>query len=152
MAERLKALKLWQKVIGGGIVVVLLILLIIQLIPLDRTNPKVVTQMNWDSPKTEELARAACFDCHSNETTWPWYSKVAPIKLLVWNDVRGGRERLNFSEWNSGGRETDEIAEVINEGEMPPWFYVIMHPKAKLSDSEKQALADGLVKTIAQTP
>ena len=87
-----------------GIVVAVLIggFVLIQLLPIgkDYTNPPVVQEPAWDSPQTRELAMAACGDCHSNETTWPAYSKIAPISWLVARDVEEGRSKLNFSEWN----------------------------------------------------
>ena len=80
--------------VGVGIVFALLI----QLIPIDRTNPPVVTQVQWDSPQTQALFKRACADCHSNETVWPWYSYVAPVSWLVAHDVSEGRGRLNVSD------------------------------------------------------
>lgn len=135
----------WSVVVVGVLAVVFVVL---QLVPLDTKNPPVKREPNWDSPHTRELAKAACFDCHSNETEWPWYSKVAPARFLIWNDVREGREHLNFSDWGSGEMETGELGEVIDEGEMPPWYYVVMHPNAKLSDGEKQDLIAGLGQTV----
>jgi cytochrome c551/c552 len=119
----------------------------------DKSNPDVVSEPNWAAvdPQVKTLAQDACFDCHSNETEWPWYANIAPASWLLWNDVRGGRDALNFSEWNGRRARTRELAEVINEGEMPPWYYTLMHPKAKLSDQEKQILIDGLNAAIGQT-
>lgn len=141
------------KVLGvfGGVVALFLLFLLIQLIPVDRANPMANVEPQWDTDHTRELAKAACFDCHSNETTWPWYAKIAPVSWLTAHDVNEGREYLNFSEWGSRRMETHEIAEVIDEGEMPPWYYVLVHPDAKLSDAEKQQLIDGLNVTFAQT-
>jgi hypothetical protein len=107
-------------------------------------NPAIVQEPAWDSPQTRELAKRACFDCHSNETVWPWYSRVIPAAWLIRRDVSEGRSRLNFSDWQPGRMETGEIGEVIAEGEMPPFYYVWMHPSAKLSQAEKEALAQGL--------
>jgi hypothetical protein len=136
----------------GAIGVVILVFLLIQLIPVKRTNPPVLSEPNWDSPETRALAVTACFDCHSNETKWPWFTKIAPGSWLVYRDVTEGRRRLNFSEWNTQRpRELGELAEVIDGGEMPPWYYVMMHPNAKLSDSEKQALIIGLQTSLAQS-
>jgi hypothetical protein len=140
-----------------GIVVIVLIVLfgLIQLIPVSETNPPIVSEPNWDSPETLALAKDACFDCHSNETVWPWYSKIAPVSWLTANDVNRGRERLNFSDWTAPRRrplEPREITRTIDSGRMPPWYYVIRHPKAKLSSSEKQALIAGLDATISQSP
>ncbi len=138
------------RILGAGVAVCVVLFLLIQLVPVDASNPPITGEPNWDSPQTRELAQAACFDCHSNETTWPWYSKIAPVSWLTAHDVNDGRSELNFSEWGSQRMETDEIAEVINEGEMPPWFYVVMHPSANLSDSEKQALISGLNATFSR--
>lgn len=135
-------------VVGGFV----LIFAVMQLIPLDQTNPPVKAEPNWDSPQTRELAAVACFDCHSNETDWsPWYANLAPARFLVWRDVEEGRSTLNFSEWSDAQNRgmAGEIAEVINEGEMPPVQYTLMHPDAKLSDAEKQQLMDGFARTFA---
>jgi cytochrome c551/c552 len=133
--------------IGAAVVVFILI----QFIPVNKTNPPKGIEPNWDSPQTRALAKAACFDCHSNETVWPWYAKIAPASWLLKHDVDSGRRRLNFSEWGGGRpRELGELAESINGGSMPPWYYTLMHPNAKLSDSEKQALILGLQTSLSQ--
>lgn len=130
--------------------------LFLQLVPYGRAhaNPPVVAEPNWDSPQTRELAQRACFDCHSNETVWPWYSNVAPVSWLVQRDVDEGRESLNFSEWGSSGEgeEAEELYEVILEGEMPMSNYLVTHPEARLTDGEKAALADGLAMTAGGSP
>jgi mono/diheme cytochrome c family protein len=130
-----------------GVVVVFALL---QLVPYghDHSNPAVVAEPQWDSPQTRELAARACFDCHSNETKWPWYSNVAPVSWLIQHDVQDGRRRLNFSEWNRTQRAAHEVGEVIGEGEMPPWFYLPLHPSANLTPAEKQALVAGLQQTL----
>jgi hypothetical protein len=136
----------------GAIGAAIVVFLLIQLIPVKRTNPPVLSEPNWDSPETRALAQVACFDCHSNETKWPWFTKIAPGSWLVYRDVTSGRERLNFSEWGVGRpRELGELSEAINGGSMPPWYYTLMHPNAKLSASEKQALILGLQTSLAQS-
>lgn len=134
----------------GGVIVLFVVM---QLIPIDRTNPPVKAEPNWDSQQTRDLVANSCFDCHSNQTDWsPWYTKVAPAKFLVWRDVQEGRDRLNFSEWSGNNAEAaSEIAEVVDSGEMPPMQYTLMHPNAKLSDSEKQQLIDGMARTLGQS-
>ncbi len=132
---------------GIGIVVFLLI----QLVPYgrDHTNPPVVSEPNWDSQQTRDLAKRACFDCHSNETIWPWYSNIAPISWLVYRDVAEGRQQFNFSEWQTSYlKDAGEFTEIINEGEMPPFQYVLMHPDAKLTSAEKTQLINGLSATL----
>lgn len=119
--------------------------ILIQLVPFGRqhTNPPVAREPAWDSPQTRALAKRACFDCHSNETVWPWYASVAPVSWLTQRDVNGGRRHLNFSEWNKPQRHAGHVAEEIRGGDMPPWFYLPMHPEAKLTAEEKAALIAG---------
>ncbi len=133
--------------------VLFLCLVTIELIPVPHTNPPVVSEPNWDSPQTRALAQRACFDCHSNETVWPWYSYIAPMSWLVANDVYEGRQHLNFSQWTSGGRGEGgegggEMAEVILGGYMPPASFVGLHPNARLTDAEKQQLVQGLAASL----
>jgi hypothetical protein len=116
-----------------------------------QTNPPVMQEPAWDSSQTRQLAQRACFDCHSNETRWPWYSKVAPVSWLVTHDTIEGREHVNFSEWNRYSEEAEEFAEVIRAGEMPLPIYLPLHPEARLSAAEQQQLIDGLVATVGQS-
>jgi hypothetical protein len=120
--------------------------LVIQLVPYGRhhSNPAVQQEPNWPDTQTRDLAVRACYDCHSNETVWPWHSNIAPISWLVQNDVDEGRRRLNFSDWNHTEHEIGEISEVVRSGEMPPFYFLIQHSEARLSDAEKQTLIDGL--------
>jgi hypothetical protein len=135
-----------KKVIGITALVVFGLFLVIQLIPYghQHPNPPVQQEPNWSDTQTRDLAVRACFDCHSNDTDWPWYSNIAPVSWLVEHDVQEGRSRLNFSDWSRAGYEVGEVSEVIHEGEMPPAYFLIMHPEARLSAAEKQALIDGL--------
>ncbi len=133
--------------------VLLALFVIIQFIPLgkDHTNPPVVSEPKWDGPQTRDLAKTACFDCHSNETIWPWYTNIAPASWLVYYDVVDGRRRMNFSEWsNIRLREPGELASVINEGEMPPFQYLLIHTSARLTADQKTQLVNGLLKTLGQ--
>jgi cytochrome c551/c552 len=129
------------------------VFILVQLIPYgkDHTNPPVANEPKWDSQQTRDLAKRACFDCHSNETVWPWYSKIAPVSWLVYRDVVEGRRRLNFSDWQpNSSYSLGEVSEVESEGEMPPFQYILMHPNAKLSAVEKQQLVSGLQNSISQ--
>lgn len=121
-----------------------------QLVPYGRShdNPPVVQEPAWDSPRTRELAMRACFDCHSNQTTWAWYSNIAPASWLVQHDVDEGRRELNFSEMNRRQKHAAEAAEEVEEGEMPPKIYTIMHSEAVLTSAETQELIQGLQKTF----
>jgi hypothetical protein len=94
------------------------------------------------------LFHRACFDCHSNETAWPWYSHVAPVSWLVQSDVDDGRRHLNFSEWDRPQRHAKDVDEQVKQRDMPPWFYLPMHPAAKLTEAEKQALIDAAGKSL----
>ncbi len=140
--------------IGVGIVIAVLILITVP-VWLFQSDPPTVSEPQWDSPQTRVLAQRACFDCHSNQTTWPWYSRIPPGSWLTTWDVIRGRNHLNFSTYQpgqpigEGGREGgrgggNQIARQINSGEMPPWYYLILHPDAKLTDAEKQQLIQGL--------
>lgn len=124
--------------------------LLIQLVPFGRnhTNPPVVQEPNWDSPATRALAVRACFDCHSNETVWPWYSNIAPVSWLVAGHTLEGRDRLNFSDWQSGDIELDELQRVFDRGEMPPSYYTMIHKAARLTDAERQQLLQGLQNSL----
>ncbi len=121
-----------------------------QLVPYgrDHSNPPVAAEPAWDSPKTRDLAARACFDCHSNETEWPWYSHVAPVSWLVQNDVVVGRSKLNWSEWNRPQDEADEAADSLRSGEMPIAAYRWIHPHAQLTATERADLESGLVRTF----
>jgi hypothetical protein len=122
---------------------------LIQLIPFghQHTNPTVIQEPAWDSPQTRDLARRACFDCHSNQTVWPWYSNVAPVSWLNQRDVDGGRRHLNFSQWNRPQKHAGHVIQEIKTGDMPLWFYLPMHAAARLSETEKAALIAGFQKT-----
>ncbi len=125
---------------------------LLQLIPYGRThsNPPITQEPAWDSPRTRELAVRACFDCHSNETKWPWYANVAPLSWAVQQDVEAGRSVTNFSEWN----RTDDLASYsgmsVRGGSMPPVKYGMAHPEAELSEAEKTELARGLDATLGK--
>lgn len=140
------------KILTFGVLGLVVLLLLIQLIPVSHDNPPVTREVNWDSPETRALAQRACFDCHSNETVWPWYSNVAPVSWFVANHVFDGRRRLNFSQWDQPNADQDDITDVIASREMPLWSYLPMHPEARLTDAETQALIDGLKQTVANDP
>lgn len=140
----LKKILIWVAVAFVGLA------LLMQLIPYgrDHNNPPVLSEPTWDSPATHELAKRACFDCHSNETTWPWYSNIAPVSWLVYHDVIEARDRMNFSEWGRPQPGIDQVIEEIEEGGMPLPQYLLMHPNARLSAQEREALIEGLRKSL----
>ena len=140
--------------LGVGLPVAILAAL--QLVPYgrDHTNPPGRQITAWDAGTTRDMVKRACFDCHSNETRWPWYTRVAPASMLMQRDVKEGREVLNFSEW-VGGRnetETEEMVEVISKDQMPPPYYLVLHPEARLTEEEKGRLINGLIATTAADP
>lgn len=118
----------------------------IQLVPYGRShsNPPVVAEPRWDSARTRELTARACFDCHSNETRWPWYSNVAPVSWLIQRDVDEGRAKINYSEWLTPAEDASESAGVVREGTMPPIQYLPTHPEARLTSTERDELIRGL--------
>lgn len=136
------------------VIIVLAVVLVsfglIQLVPFghNHNNPPVIAEPKWDSNTTRELAVVACFDCHSNQSIWPWYSYIAPVSWLVSFDVQEGRRRLNFSEWGTGRQDTHELVEQINSGEMPPIQYTLIHRKARLNNNQRQELIQGLIDTL----
>jgi mono/diheme cytochrome c family protein len=128
----------------------LAIFVLIQFIPYGHahTNPPVVSEPNWSSPEARALVKEHCFQCHSNETEWTWYSNIAPGSWLIAYDVAKGRKHVNFSDWERNPEDLDEMEEEIQSGEMPPIQYWLFHPSARMDDREKQALINALEATI----
>jgi hypothetical protein len=124
----------------------LAIAVVIQAVPYGRahTNPPERLEPAWASPAVRALAVRACFDCHSNESRWPWYSHVAPMSWLIQRDVDEGRRKLNFSRWDRPQRRAKDAAKEVEEVEMPPWFYLPLHAEARLSTAERLELVEGL--------
>ncbi len=140
-----------RKIFYGLGIALVLILVLMQfvrfVIPVFAiSNPEVTYTVNWDSPRTEDLWNAACADCHSNETVWPWYSYIAPVTFLVTRDTNHGRHDLNVSE--NHDIDLGDMIEEIQDGSMPLPVYTITHPEARLSDSEKEELIAGLRATF----
>ncbi len=125
----------------------------IQFIPYgkDHTNPPAMSEPQWDSPKTKELFNNTCANCHSNQTIYPWYSNIAPVSWLLERDVTEGREHFNVSMLGIQKKnKVKDAAKELREGEMPPIFYLPTHPEARLSDTQKQDLINGLEKTFGK--
>ena len=138
---------IWLKRI---VLAVLVFAAVAQVIRPARTNPpidpmrEIHAALPVDSSVSAILARS-CNDCHSNRTVWPWYSQVAPVSWLVAYDVRQGRSKLNFSEWDSHGAEAnqkllEEICSEVRDGEMPGWQYSLLHPESKLSLADTETV------------
>lgn len=133
---------------------VLALFVVAQLVPYGRNhkNPAVQAEPRWATAQTRQLAKDACFDCHSNLTIWRWYSNIAPGSWLIYRDVQGGRGALNFTEWNRPQDGAGDAIDTIRSGSMPPWFYVVLHPRASLSQADKDALMRGLAATFRNSP
>jgi hypothetical protein len=147
-----------RRLIVGFIVLIALI----QFVPVQHSNPPAADPVVFADPNAEAIAKRACYDCHSNHTTWPWYSYVAPLSWYTINHVEEGRARLNFSDvagtlaqprrerGGEGGEQTtvaelaENSAETINNGEMPPSYYTLIHKDAILSAADKAALIAGI--------
>ncbi len=145
-----------RRIIIGGIVLVIIGTLCLTGIALAlENNPPVVQEPKWDSPQTRALAVRACFDCHSNQTNWAWWTKVPVGSWIAVIDTVRGRRSLNFSDWGAvssegEGRGFNEMGRTIQRGSMPPASYLLLHPEARLTDAEKQQLITGLQNTLGQ--
>jgi len=124
----------------------LLVAVLLQLLPFGRlgANPPVTRDAPWPNGRARELAVAACYDCHSNQTRRPLYSRVAPFSWLVARDVEQGREKLNFSTWEGSGGDARDAAETIVDGSMPPRRYLLLHSDADLTEAERRLLVEAL--------
>lgn len=146
----------WPRRFAYAGVLLVALFVVAQAVPYGRSshsNPPTTAEPRWDSPQTRALAKRACFDCHSNLTTWPWYSSVAPVSWLVQRDVDGGRSQFNFSEWDKPQDvSAGDLVDAIRSGSMPPWFYKIPHPTARLTKAEQDALVRGLAATLRRSP
>jgi Haem-binding domain len=147
MSRRLK--KLLRIAIVAGIVV----FAGMQLVPVKHIGENPSDRFTLDAPpEVLAIMKRACFDCHTNETRWPLYARIAPGSWLMARDVHNGREHLNFSEWGDADEATrrtdrENAWEQVEEGHMPPWFYVYpMHLDARLSDADKAALKSYFLK------
>lgn len=132
------------RLIRRALVAVAAALVLAQLVPVARTNPPVAADVAAP-PAVATVLRRACYDCHSNETVWPWYSRIAPVSWLVAHDVDEGRDELNFSAWAAYDaaarrKKLKKTVEEVAEGEMPPWYYVLMHREARLSPADEELL------------
>ncbi len=141
-----------KKILKISIIAVAALLVIAQLYRPERSTTADVTENHITKklnvpPDVETVLKRSCYDCHSNHTTWPWYSNVAPVSWLVINDVKRGREKMNFSEWGklSSSKQSirlESICEEITEGEMPLKQYLLIHRDAVLSEADKDLLCN----------
>ena len=137
----------WLKRVSLALIV---FLVLSQVIRPSRINPPVDPRREINATQPVELAVAAifnrsCNDCHSNRTIWPGYSGVAPVSWLVAYDVRQGRRKLNFSDWDAHNTQENqkllsEICSEMSDGKMPGWGYSLLHQQARLSAADVQAV------------
>ena len=128
--------------------VLVVLFLLSQFIQPDRTAPAadpandMLSALNAPAD-IQQLVIGACYDCHSYKTGYPWYGYITPMNFIVQDHIDEGREHLNFSLWNkyAGSEEAGEAGEELQEGEMPPGYYRLMHAHGRLSDADKQKLA-----------
>lgn len=131
-------------------VMVVILLFAAQLYRPERTNPYAdpkqgIHAILTTDPQVVSVMKRSCNDCHSNQTVWPWYSKVAPASWLVVSDVNRGRAAANFSEWSKYSpqeqqKRLEKICSEISDGEMPALQYTLMHPSARLTAAQKSAV------------
>ena len=140
-----------SRLVTSAFVGLIVVGLAIQAVPYgrDHTNPPITGEPAWDSPVTRDLAVRACFDCHSNEVEYPWYSQIAPVSWAVKAHIDSGRSKVNYSEWDRPQDKADESAETVIDGEMPPAYFTrFTHAEARLTESERRQLIDGLIATF----
>ena len=140
---------LMKKILIWGIP---LVIVLIQFVPVNRNNPEVIaaesiTSQLTGQPEVEKILRNACFDCHSNESKYPWYSYVAPASWFIQDHINEGREELNFSIWNTYSEKRkdhklEETIELVEKRIMPMESYLILHSEAKLTSEQIQLLGD----------
>ena len=133
-----------QRWVTGLGVVLVIVLVIVQFIPVERSNPPERGEPPGPG-EVQALLRRACFDCHSNETQWPWYASIAPVSLVIGRDVKNGRKEVNFSTWENydnrrKARKLQEIAKEVSKGDMPLFYYLPLHPEAKLTAAERELI------------
>lgn len=120
------------------------VFLILQFFPVSRNNPPITSEIQTNA-EVKDVLKRSCYDCHSNETVWPMYSYIFPASLLISHHVEEGRGELNFSEFGQlierkQNKKIYEVWEQVEEGEMPPKDYLLLHPSAQLSEKDKEIL------------
>ena len=134
----------------------------IQFIRPDRTNLPIVQAETLEAAaqvpeNVRAILKRSCNDCHSNETTYPWYSNISPFSWLLADHIEEGRRELNYSVWNTytakkKRHKFDEICEQITSGEMPHNQYLWLHADANLSEIDKKILCDWAETEKAKIP
>jgi hypothetical protein len=145
-----------KKILTTVTMALVVFMLIAQFITIPRTNPPLKGDLEAPPP-IKALLRRACYDCHSNETRWPWYTYIAPVSWLISHDVERGRQELNFSEWGSYYpatriRKLQWMGRALREENMPPWTYRILHPGAGLTQQDLMILEQWIERKINNRP
>lgn len=145
-----------KKVVKWGLIGLVVILVLIQFIPVDRTNPPVTAEINAPE-QVMTIFRKSCYDCHSNETDWRWYTYIAPVSWLTASDVHEGRGHVNFSEWGNlpldkQAKKTEKIWEEVEKDGMPLKIYVLAHPGVALTPAEKETIKNWSMASGATEP
>jgi mono/diheme cytochrome c family protein len=151
MARPARPRRSWKQILLWAIGIAVVVFVLIQFVPYGRSshsNPSATNPFPWTDPQAKAIAKRSCYDCHSNQTDWWWATNIAPFSWLVQHDVDDGRARLNFSEFD-GLPPASRFQQVMDEGEMPPFQYTIMHPGGKLTEAEKKTLIDGYAAGLA---
>lgn len=140
-------MKKWLKI---ALIVIVAFLVVAQFFRPSFVNPpvdpaKTLAATAVVPPNVQSILDRSCRDCHSNTTVYPWYSKVAPVSWLLARDINDGRHNVNFSEWGNLTkkrklRKLKNICDEVKQGDMPLWFYLPLHPKAKLSGDDVKAI------------
>ncbi|UMQ42361.1 heme-binding domain-containing protein [Chryseobacterium sp. Y16C] len=138
-----------------SIAIIFLLLLVIQLFDTDKNisatpSENAIEKHYQVSSHVQGLLKTSCYDCHSNNTAYPWYSNIQPVKWWLADHVNSGKRHLNFDEFNTYTKERklkklDEIVETVKEGEMPLSSYTIIHHNAKLSSTDKSEIEKWVV-------
>ncbi|HEX5398878.1 MAG TPA: heme-binding domain-containing protein [Verrucomicrobiae bacterium] len=149
--------KKWKWIFGALVAVFVMM----QFFNPSRVNPPAppggdIAATNPPPPQIMAMLHAACYDCHSDETVWPWYSHVAPVSWLIASDVNGGRRHVNFSEWphdhpDWAARRLSDVSDELYYNEMPPVQYKLMHPASRLTGAQRKELenwADSTAKKL----
>jgi Haem-binding domain len=138
--ERSK-LKKWGQITLGVLVVSFVG---IQFVPVAAMENPASQPPLQEPPEVVAILKRACYDCHSHEVRWPWYSRIAPVSWLVARDVVEGRKGINFSEWPEDEEDRafsrEQTWDSVESGEMPLWFYLPVHPEANLTEADKAVL------------
>jgi hypothetical protein len=145
-----------RKAIATAVLAILVVLVVVQFPKVERTNPRTTGEASAP-PAIAATLRRACYDCHSNETRWPWYSQLAPVSWLIVRDVTLARKEINFSEWNSyypltRQRKLAWMERTLREEKMPPWAYRLMQPESRLTDADRAALERWIQSALAALP